>query len=101
MTWTSACRHLSDGLETFGRRFGKTRRAYMSTLADATQKLNHDVKLLSYPLLALTGAASCRLDGPDKRRRGSRMSQKQSLLIASPSGREARTQDHLGIIYIS
>ena len=28
------------------------------------------------------------------------MSQKQSLLIASPTGREARTQDHLGIIYI-
>ena len=39
-------------------------------------------------------------DGPDKRRRGRKMSQKQSSLIASPFGREVRTQDHLGIIYM-
>ena len=51
-------------------------------------------------LLAFTGAALRGLGGPDKRRRRRWMSQKQSLLIASPSGREVRTQDHLGIIYI-
>ena len=62
------------------------------------QKPRRQIAVLS--LLALTGAASRGLDGPDKRRRRRSMSQKQSLLIASPSGRGARTQDHLGIIYI-
>ena len=63
-------------------------------------KQNHRRQIAVLSLLALTGLASRGLDGPDKRRRASWMSQKQSLLIASPSGRGARTQDHLGIIYM-
>ena len=55
VTWTSACRHLSDGLKTFGRRFGKTRRAYMSTLADATQ--NSTTTLNCCPILCLPSQA--------------------------------------------
>ena len=63
-------------------------------------KQNHRRQIAVLSLLALTGAVTRGLDGPDKRRRRRWMSQKQSLLIASPSGREARTQDHLEIIYI-